>query len=67
VRRVSVKEKSWGKRRWEIVHEELGLVTDGSVEVDGMEWGMISEWKDRMIRPSKVLSKEEAGAALGSI
>jgi phosphoribosylformylglycinamidine synthase subunit PurL len=48
--------------------EELGLVTDGSVEVDGMEWGMISEWKasyDTAIE--NYLSKEEAGAALSSI
>ena len=49
-------------------YEELGLVTDGSVEVDGMEWGMISEWKasyDTAIE--NYLSKEEAGAALSSI
>jgi len=48
--------------------EELGLVTDGSVEVDGMEWGMISEWKlsyDTAIE--NYLSKEEAGAALSSL
>ena len=25
--------------------EELGVVTDGSVEVDGQEWGSISSWK----------------------
>jgi len=29
------------------VHSELGLVTDGSIEVDGMYWGNIAEWKDR--------------------
>lgn len=48
--------------------EELGLVTDGSVEVDGMEWGMIGEWRtayDTAIE--NYLSKEEAGAALSSI
>jgi phosphoribosylformylglycinamidine synthase subunit PurL len=27
--------------------EELGNVTDGSVEVDGMNWGRIDEWKER--------------------
>jgi phosphoribosylformylglycinamidine synthase II len=26
-------------------HEELGVVTSGSVEVDGQEWGDISSWK----------------------
>ena len=27
--------------------EELGFVTGGSVEVDGMHWGDIREWKDK--------------------
>ncbi|HMH22875.1 MAG TPA: AIR synthase related protein, partial [Puia sp.] len=27
--------------------EELGFVTKGSFEVDGMDWGNISEWKDK--------------------
>ncbi len=49
-------------------YEELGLVTDGSVEVDGMEWGMISEWKESYDTAiENYLSKEEAGAALSSI
>jgi len=26
---------------------ELGFVTGGSFEVDGMEWGSVEEWKDR--------------------
>ncbi len=26
---------------------ELGFVTAGSFEVDGMEWGMVAEWKDK--------------------
>ena len=26
--------------------EELGVVTNGSVEVDGMEWGTIETWKE---------------------
>ncbi|HEY4288729.1 MAG TPA: phosphoribosylformylglycinamidine synthase subunit PurL [Puia sp.] len=26
---------------------ELGFVTGGSFEVDGMEWGMVAEWKDK--------------------
>ncbi|MBS1917119.1 MAG: phosphoribosylformylglycinamidine synthase subunit PurL [Bacteroidetes bacterium] len=28
-------------------YEELGFVTKNSVEVDGMYWGNISEWKDK--------------------
>ncbi len=28
------------------VYEELGFVTSGSVEVDGMNWGSIETWKD---------------------
>jgi phosphoribosylformylglycinamidine synthase subunit PurL len=28
------------------VYEELGFVTGGSVEVDGMNWGDISDWKN---------------------
>jgi phosphoribosylformylglycinamidine synthase len=26
---------------------ELGFVTGGSVEVDGMDWGMVGEWKEK--------------------
>lgn len=29
------------------VYEELGFVTNGSVEIDGMNWGNIETWKDR--------------------
>ena len=28
-------------------YEELGIVTDGSIEVDGMNWGDISTWKEK--------------------
>ena len=28
-------------------YEELGFVTNGSVEVDGMYWGTIDEWKEK--------------------
>ncbi|HQZ73770.1 MAG TPA: AIR synthase-related protein, partial [Chitinophagaceae bacterium] len=48
--------------------EELGLVTDGSVEVDGMEWGHIEDWKEKYDSSiENYLSKEEAGSALSSI
>ncbi len=49
-------------------YEELGLVTDGSVEVDGMEWGQITEWQNSYDTSiENYLAKEEAGAALSSI
>lgn len=48
--------------------EELGMVTDGSVEVDGMEWGHIEDWKEKYDSAiENYLSKEEAGSALSSI
>jgi phosphoribosylformylglycinamidine synthase subunit PurL len=28
-------------------YEELGFVTGGSFEVDGMDWGHVSEWKEK--------------------
>ena len=27
--------------------EELGFVTAGAIEVDGMYWGIIDEWKEK--------------------
>ncbi|MDZ4808132.1 MAG: phosphoribosylformylglycinamidine synthase subunit PurL [Bacteroidota bacterium] len=48
--------------------EELGIVTAGSVDVDGMEWGAIEEWKEKYDTAiENYLSKEEAGSALSSI
>ena len=48
--------------------EELGMVTGGSVEVDGMEWGQIEEWQEKYDTAlENYLSKEEAGSALSSI
>ena len=49
-------------------YENLGVVTRGSVEVDGMEWGMIEDWKEKYDTAlENYLSKEEAGSALSSI
>jgi len=31
-------------------YEELGFVTAGSFEVDGMDWGTVGEWKDKYDR-----------------
>ena len=28
-------------------YAELGVVTAGSIEVDGMNWGSIAEWKEK--------------------
>jgi phosphoribosylformylglycinamidine (FGAM) synthase-like enzyme len=28
-------------------HEELGFVTEGSFEVDGMDWGRVAAWKEK--------------------
>jgi phosphoribosylformylglycinamidine synthase subunit PurL len=28
-------------------HAELGFVTNGSVEVDGMDWGIVLDWKEK--------------------
>jgi len=48
--------------------EELGVVTSGSVEIDGMEWGQIEEWQKKYDTAiENYLSKEEAGSALSSI
>ena len=48
--------------------EELGVVTNGSVEVDGMEWGFIDEWKNKYDTAiENYLVKEEAGSALSSL
>ena len=48
--------------------EELGVVTSGSLEVDGMEWGAIDWWKEKYdMAIENYLSKEKAGSALISI
>ncbi len=47
---VSVKEENVAQFRQLLggfAHEELGVVTTGSVEVDGMDWGHIIAWKER--------------------
>ena len=46
---VSVSHAKWKdlkKALGDHPYEELGEVTDGSVEVDGMEWGTIESWKE---------------------
>jgi phosphoribosylformylglycinamidine synthase len=48
--------------------EEIGVVTGGSVEVDGMDWGQIDWWQEKYDNAiANYLVKEEAGSALSSI
>ncbi len=62
--RLSELKKALGNHSF----EELGVVTTGSVEVDGMEWGAIEEWKEKYDTAiENYLSKEKAGSALSSI
>ncbi|MGQ0738452.1 MAG: phosphoribosylformylglycinamidine synthase subunit PurL [Bacteroidota bacterium] len=68
---VSVKTEKTGEAKKALGNhpfEELGIVTAGTVEVDGMEWGMIDDWKEKYdTAVENYLSKEEAGSALSSI
>lgn len=49
-------------------YEELGVVTAGSVELDGMDWGTITDWQEKYDSAiENYLSKEEAGSALHAI
>jgi phosphoribosylformylglycinamidine synthase subunit PurL len=49
-------------------YEELGVITNGSVEVDGMEWGAIEWWKEKYDTAiENYLAKEEAGSALSAV
>lgn len=49
-------------------HEELGEVTTGSIEVDGMYWGQISEWKDRYDNAiSNLLAGHDSEHALSAL
>jgi phosphoribosylformylglycinamidine synthase II len=46
------------------VYEELGFVTSGSVEVDGMNWGNIQSWKESYDNAiSNILSGSNADSA----
>jgi phosphoribosylformylglycinamidine synthase len=44
---VPSKVAEFRKAMGEHPYDELGFVTAGSVEVDGMDWGLVGEWKDR--------------------
>jgi phosphoribosylformylglycinamidine synthase II len=47
---VSVKEEnvvSFKRIIGNHAHEELGVVTAGSIELDGMNWGSVNQWKEK--------------------
>jgi len=44
---ASDKVDSFRKALGKLPYEEIGFVTNGSFEVDGMEWGTVNEWKDK--------------------
>jgi len=49
-------------------HEELGFVTAGSIEVDGMNWGDIQTWKDRYDNAiGNILSAVQADDAIAAL
>ncbi len=43
----STKIESFRKLMKDHPYEELGFVTSGSIEIDGMYWGTIDEWKEK--------------------
>lgn len=43
----STKMESFKKLMQDHPYEELGFVTAGSIEIDGMYWGTINEWKEK--------------------
>ena len=50
------------------VYEELGFVTNGSVEIDGMNWGNIETWKDTYDNAiGNILSAVKADDAVTSL
>ncbi|HLK31391.1 MAG TPA: phosphoribosylformylglycinamidine synthase subunit PurL [Puia sp.] len=49
-------------------YEEIGFVTEGSVEVDGQDWGNILSWKEKYDNAiGDLLGVTEAESALGSL
>jgi phosphoribosylformylglycinamidine synthase subunit PurL len=46
-------------------HEELGIVTGGSIEIDGLNWGFIGEWQEKYDTAiEKLLAGHESQHAL---
>ncbi len=43
-------------------YEELGFVTAGAIEIDGMNWGNIEDWKEKYDTAiEKLLAGSDAG------
>ena len=50
------------------VYEELGIVTDGTVKIDGMNWGDIAVWKEKYDTAiEQLLAGSETESALSSL
>ena len=68
--RIVVSIKSWKIELFkdhmvDFPHEELGFVTTGSVEIDGMDWGNIREWKEKYDTAlERILEETESETAL---
>ena len=49
-------------------YEELGNVTTGSIEIDGMNWGHITDWKEKYDTAiAQLLAGSESESALTPI
>jgi len=52
----------------DIACEELGIVTDGTLKIDGINWGNIIEWKEKYNSAiEQLLAGSEAESALSSV
>jgi len=62
------KEEEFKKAMGEHPYEELGFVTPGSVEVDGMNWGNILYWKEKYEEAiGDMLARVESDGALSTL
>jgi phosphoribosylformylglycinamidine synthase len=64
----STKEAAFRKAMEGFSLEELGVVTTGAIEVDGMNWGHIDQWKERYDNAiSDLLAGHESEHALSAL
>ncbi len=56
-------------KAWNIPHDYLGIVTEGDIDMEGVSWGHINEWKElyenaiaKIIAPDQVVSINEEKA-----
>jgi phosphoribosylformylglycinamidine synthase len=69
---VTVKEEKLNAFRSRLegkAFQELGIVTDGAVKVEGIAWGQITEWKQRYDTAieQKLAKALESEGALGML